>query len=958
MKKFIILIFVFISFYKGYTQDAQSVYVNSLLGAGVNGYKIIANGIPNWPSSYYIGLKAAGFSSVRIVFEANLSGNDVTSESLVTLRTIIDECLSAGLIPVLDYHYTQWDTYTTEKGAIFVVDWAAIASVFDDYAYDELVFELSNEPNTVSAAIWNTLASDLVTAIRGQDADRIIMLSPLVYGHIEGLSTFVLPDDDKLILSIHYYNPIWMVYQGCTWVGDMNGLPYVGTHWQNIQPMIDNLEEEFKPVFNFQAANNNIPVCIGEWGTVIYADSLSRIKYYTLLARWFEQKGFSHQVWEYNDWFGIMRNPSLGVTSLTGFYPGLAEAITSTPLLLDSYTSTTIIEDTFNTVGGWTTYYTGGANVSISASSQQLAVNVISADAYAENARVWSPLFDLMKDSIYRLTYTVRTVSGVKYIAHKYSGYHDWYDIYNLGTTNTTIRETYIMPTATQVNAKVEFIVGAGTEDIYISDFKLERLTVHPYSAEVEESDTLFFKNYISGNNVDVVWNADCADSTVTRYLTGTGGTVTDTIAKVNFATNDGWWDVGATGWTRFNDGVDSLLISPNIYLINSPVEMSFNYSGEITTIVPPRVSESLWYLPTSDNDPREFHIRGAGLSTDYTYTLLVFSSRAAGVSTPRSTYLYVGAAGDTVESVGNTSTMLSVSNITATSNNITFSLDRINGQYGYINGLILLRSQTLINDTTQSWIYHNNVNFGDGLDSIRYAVDFNQSVGEKSFELRLDNSTGTLIDSFVVDAPGCGIRAADLSSEVTGVHDLYVMIDTLDQYDWLVFYKKEVATTSRVLSDTFYLQEADVFNNNADIQYSSACSDSVGYITTYSHYGNYFVFNNVYCDFVPNRIKIKSTFISGSNEESIFSIAGDSWFMAYTDTSSNSGCSITDIVISEEPSYGDYIVGETETVTINLNMSRTTKIAWVYFYYVPEDRYFIKNDGINYSISNKRIMN
>jgi hypothetical protein len=385
---------------------------------------------------------------------------------------------------------------------------------------------------------------------------------------------------------------------------------------------------------------------------------------------------------------------------------------------------------------------------------------------------------------------------------------------------------------------------------------------------------------------------------------------------------------------------------------------MAYNYSGETTTILPERVSQTLWYMPTSDNDPREFHIRGAGLSTDYTYTLLVFSSRAAGVSTPRPTYLYVGAAGDTVESVGNTSTMLSVSGITATGNNITFSLDRLNEQYGYINALILLRSQTLINDTTQSWIYHDNVNFGDGLDSIRYAVDFNQSVGEKSFELRLDNTTGTLIDSFVVDAPGCGIRAANLSSTITGVHDLYVMLDTLDQYDWMVFSKKVTVATALSLSDTLYLYEADEFGSVADIQYSSACSDSVGYsITNSLNDGGRFTFNNVYYDFIPNRMKVKSTFISGTNETSIFHISGDSWFMSYSDTSSNSGCSINDITISNEPGYGSFVFGSTEDITIILSYSRTAKVAWVLFYYVPEAQYGIKEDGVKYYVKDKRII-
>jgi endoglucanase len=946
MKKLFFILSFFVLTLSVKSQNVNSTYVNNLLGAGVNGYLIIVNNLCVWPDSYFTGLKAAGFSSVRIVWEENLY-NYVNSEILTTLSDVVDKCISADLIPVLDYHYTQFYSYTAEKGELFVNNWAAIAYHFRTYPYDRLVFDLVNEPNSSSpafmtASTWNTLADNAVEAIRNNDADRVIMVSPMFWGHIEGLSTFVLPNYDNLILSIHYYKPDWMVFQGCPYSGGMNGEATVGTHWRNIQPMIDNLEAEWQPVFDFQVANNNIPVNIGEYGTTIWADLDNRIKYFTLLTRWWESKGFSHMVWNYDFDFGIMQNPYIDPDNQRVFFPGITEAITSDELNLDTYTPTTILEDNFTSIGSWSTYMTGGGIVSISVSGGELVINASATDYISLNARVYTPTFNLYKDSIYRVTYTGHTTSGTRYLAHKYSGSHDWYDIYDLGTTPETFVETYIMPTATQYNTRLEFLVGSSTGIVHLNNFKLEKLTVSPYVPEIVSQDTLFFKDYTSGNNIDVVWSADCADSTVVRQLSGTGGTVTDTVAKVNFATNDGWWSV--FGWTRFDNGVDSILISPNIYLRNSIVEMSYNSSGEFNTILPSKVSNSLWYLPTTDSDPREFHIRGVGLSTDYTYTLLVFSSRGAGVSTPRSTYLYVGAEGDTVESVGNTSTMLSVSGIVATGNNITFSLDRIDGQYGYINGLILLRSQTLINDTTQSWIYRSGVDFGTGMDSIRYAVDFNQGVGEKSFELRLDNSTGTIIDSFVVDAAGCGIRSADLSSEITGVHDVYFLLDTLDRYDWVKFYKKEAIAMSHMLSDTFYMDEADVYSG-VNIMYSDSCMDSVAYGANSFSYAT---FNDVYWDIVPNRMSFKGTY-NGVGYYFVFFVTGVAPDAGYYTIDEKTNCDVVTIPIN-----GDGTRGTDFKFTIDGN--RETQLSWVLFYYESEPQYGIKNDGINYSIINYKI--
>ena len=97
---------------------------------------------------------------------------------------------------------------------------------------------------------------------------------------------------------------------------------------------------------------------------------------------------------------------------------------------------------------------------------------------YYLNVRVMTPRFDLEKNSVYRVSYTVRS-SVVKTIAHKYSGDHSWYYTYDLGSISTTRTNTYIMPTDTQYNTRLEFLLGVGTGVFYIEDFILEKLTVN-----------------------------------------------------------------------------------------------------------------------------------------------------------------------------------------------------------------------------------------------------------------------------------------------------------------------------------------------------------------------------------------------------------------------------------------------------------------------------------------------
>jgi len=461
--------------------------------------------------------------------------------------------------------------------------------------------------------------------------------------------------------------------------------------------------------------------------------------------------------------------------------------------------------------------------------------------------------------------------------------------------------------------------------------------------------DTIFFENYSSGNNVDVVYSADCADSVVTRYLSGGGAVVTDTLLKANLTDGTSYWDL--SGWTNTDDQSDSTLVAPNVYLINQS-NMQYNGSGrESGTIWPTLVSNSLWFLPNTDNNPDTIILRGSGLSGDYLFTVMGISTHFE-TGDDRNTYLYVGADGDTVETISNLNEWLTVDSITATNNTIRIVLDREDGKYGYLGGIVLLRSQTLVLDTTQSWVYFPDVNFGAGMDSIRYAVDFNQSVGEKSFELRLNSQTGTLIDSFNVDAPGCGIRSADLPAEITGTYDLYALLDTLDQYDWMKFYKKTVASTIRYISDTLYMDDADVYSNT-DVEYSDSCGDSVVYHTLAT--ASYIVFNDVYADIYPNRVSAKIV-LDGSIGETVFTVNTDEWYMSYNSVPTDSSCHVIDISIPEYTTFGGIGLGGLKDYSIYF--AENIKIAWVYFYYKSEPQYSIKENGINYSIRNKRISN
>jgi hypothetical protein len=829
-----VLLFTFISL-TGFSQHAAEV--NASLGAGVNGYNMFVSNALAWPSYYFTDLKAKGFNSVRIVYIGPTV--EITTANLLMIKDAVDECLAADLIPVIDFHIppNYWATYTTEKGNLFVSNWTTTAAYFADYAYDELVLELVNEPSdgqlvnepsdgqavppTFTASMWNTLAASAVTAIRAQDADRIIMVSPFTYGHLEGLSTFTLPADTSLILSIHYYKPEWVINQNVPWEGPFYGMRYTGTHFKNIQPIIDNFEEEFQSLFDFQTDNDNVPVNIGEWGTWLFVDSLNRIDYATMLCRWFESKGWSHMVWEYDDYFGIVKNPTLGYEETREYYPGLAEAITTTPLTLNSYDSTIIFEeDAFSSTTGWTTYQNGGGAVNITTSSPtgSLKINVTATDYIALNARVYTPLFDLEKDSIYRVTYITRTESGEKYLAHKYAGpnypigeyqgpYHPPYETFGLTTSPVTRYATYVDPFATQLDTKLEFLVGVGTGTMYIDYIKIEKLTMGDEivagADTIAPGDTIFFKNYDLIVGADTITSTECGDTSVYRDIVDLISGTVDTIGLINFCSGS---DQDETDWLEvyYYPYTDSVTMTDGSRFIPASglnIGSSGVWPGYYNMV---NVDPYYHYLTNTNNDPDTAYIHGADPNAYFRVGL--YASRTGTGS--NLTYMTIGSETVSINPYNNSTLIVSIDSIVPTIDSlITIIFDRTDGGYGYFGALEVEKTiLSLEEDTTQSYIVVNNVDFGTGFDQLDYSVNFVQDSGSKSFELRLDSIDGPVIDSFFIvgsDTDGCAIRTASIDT-VSGVHNLYALIEPLDEYTWLYFKQSPVVPTQIIYISPF----------------------------------------------------------------------------------------------------------------------------------------------------------
>jgi endoglucanase len=321
MKKSILFFFSVMLLTGMHAQDfAPAAEINQRLGRGINmGNAFEAPTETEWNNpwkpEYFKIMSEMGFSHVRIPIRWSTAARTMTnppytisSAFMLRIQQVVDTALKYQLHPIINMHHHQdlLDNVDEQEDR-FLAQWQQIATHFKDYP-DSLLFEIFNEPHgTIDPPRWNLLFREALDTIRETNPRRVVLIGTAPWGGLEGVSNLDWPDDDYLILTVHYYSPFQFTHQGAEWVsGDSNA--WLGTQWKDTEAERDAIINDFNFTKEF-AELHNIPVHVGEFGAYYKADLDSRVRWTTFLARWFEQQGFSWAYWEFSAGFGIY-NPN------------------------------------------------------------------------------------------------------------------------------------------------------------------------------------------------------------------------------------------------------------------------------------------------------------------------------------------------------------------------------------------------------------------------------------------------------------------------------------------------------------------------------------------------------------------------------------------------------------------------------------------------------------------------
>jgi len=216
----------------------------------------------------------------------------------------VEQALSRGLLAVINvHHYEELMQDPGPHAERLLALWKQIAERYRDYP-PELLFEILNEPSgKLDAVEWNRLLEEAIGAIRETNPDRAIIVGPAFWNSVYSLRLLKLPEeDDRLIVTVHYYNPFQFTHQGAEWVDGSE--PWLGTTWQGTSAQENGVIKDLDVAASWGKENDR-PIYLGEFGAYGKADMDSRALWTQFVARQAEERGMSWAYWEFGAGFGV-----------------------------------------------------------------------------------------------------------------------------------------------------------------------------------------------------------------------------------------------------------------------------------------------------------------------------------------------------------------------------------------------------------------------------------------------------------------------------------------------------------------------------------------------------------------------------------------------------------------------------------------------------------------------------
>jgi endoglucanase len=275
------------------------------------------------------------------------------------LFSLLDQAVSWAekheLYLILDNHSFDLLVDTPEDiGDILIPVWTQMAEHYKNRG-PYIMYEILNEPHDISGVAWGKIQGDVIRAIRSKDTVHTIVVGGGGYNSYDALAAIPEYADTNLIYTFHFYDPYLFTHQGATWgtpnMGNLRGVPFPadaraipdlpanleGEPW--IKRLKRDYPQEGQPralagALNMASAFSNdrkAPVFCGEFGAYMpNSFQEDRIRWYTVTARFLDERGIARTSWDYFGGFGLFKTPA-GGSVYSGLNIDIVEALGFTP---------------------------------------------------------------------------------------------------------------------------------------------------------------------------------------------------------------------------------------------------------------------------------------------------------------------------------------------------------------------------------------------------------------------------------------------------------------------------------------------------------------------------------------------------------------------------------------------------------------------------------------------------
>lgn len=210
----------------------------------------------------------------------------------------------------------------------FIDLWRELSESLHDYPTDMLAYELMNEPVADDDNDWNKLLARVFAVVRELEPKRTVVIGSNSWQSVNTFDDLVVPADDNIILSYHFYEPFLLSHYLTSWTFLKS---YTGpVHYPGViltRDEFDALPEDQKEVakdwvgrsFNKEILVNmmekplrvaktlGLPLYCGEYGVFDKAPSADRLRWYRDMLEILKEHNVSSANWNYkSNQFGFV----------------------------------------------------------------------------------------------------------------------------------------------------------------------------------------------------------------------------------------------------------------------------------------------------------------------------------------------------------------------------------------------------------------------------------------------------------------------------------------------------------------------------------------------------------------------------------------------------------------------------------------------------------------------------